>query len=150
VLPLENFSSDSADPSIANAVTEALTNALAQQDGIRVISRTSSTHYKQLQLPLTELARRMSVEWVIEGSIISAGGKWRVIVQVIDGRTDEPAWASSYDRAAADVLSLQSSLAPRIARDITRAIALRRGGTAGSDGVTRTGSVATTERVDRP
>jgi TolB-like protein len=67
----------------------------------------------------------MDVDWVVEGALISVGGRSRVIVQLIDAPADEHAWAATYDRPAADALSLPSSLAPAMARDIARRVRSR-------------------------
>lgn len=135
VLPIQNVSGDSRNDALAGAMTEALIAALTNEAGVRVLSRTSSTYYGRQGQPLTELARRMNVEWVIEGALISVGGQSRVIVQLIDAPADEHAWAGTYDRAAADALSLQS-LAPPIAQDIARILTTRRSRAAGGPHLT--------------
>lgn len=126
VLPLDNFSGDSRNDAVASALTEALIAALSNQTGVRVLSRTSSVYYGRQPQPLTELARRMDVDWIVEGALISVGGRSRVIVQLIDAPADEHAWAATYDRPTADALSLQSSLAPPIAHDIARILSAKR------------------------
>lgn len=136
VLPLDNFSGDSRNDAVASALTEALIAALSNEGGVRVLSRTSSAYYGQQRQPLTELARRMDVDWVVEGALISLGGHSRVIVQLIDAPADEHAWAATYDRPTVDALSLQSSLAPPIARDIAQILAARGSRQAGSQQVT--------------
>jgi TolB-like protein len=126
VLPLDNFSGDSRNDAVARAITEALIAALSNEQGVTVISRTSSAYYGKLQGPMTDLARRMGVDWVVEGSLVCSGGRLRVIVQLIDAPADEHAWSETYDRTLTDPLSLQSSLAPPIAHDIAQVLADRR------------------------
>lgn len=141
VLPLDNFSGDSRNDALASALTEALIAALSNEPGVRVLSRTSSVYYGGQRQPLTELARRMDVDWVVEGALISMGGRSRVIVQLIDAPADEHAWAATYDRPAADALSLQSSLAPPMARDIARILSAKRSREAGTGPVTHAPAV---------
>lgn len=141
VLPLDNFSGDSRNDALASALTEALIAALSNEPGLRVLSRTSSVYYGRQRQPLTELARRMDVDWVVEGALISMGGRSRVIVQLIDAPADEHAWAATYDRPAADALSLQSSLAPPMARDIARILSAKRSREAGTGPVTHAPAV---------
>lgn len=135
VLPLDNFSGDSRNDAVASALTEALIAALSNQPNVRVLSRTSSMYYGGQPQPLTSLAQRMDVDWIVEGALISAGGHSRVIVQLIDAPADEHAWAATYDRPTADALSLQSSLAPPIAHDIARILGAKRSREAGSERV---------------
>jgi TolB-like protein len=121
VLPLENYSS-AAKQTSCNVMTEALTAALSQADGLQVISRTSSMHYKGAGLPLPAIARALDVDWIVEGSVLVVGGRVRVIAQLIDAASDEHIWAATYDRPFGDLLSLQAGLASAMARDVDAAI----------------------------
>lgn len=123
VLPLDNYSGDPKQDHLANAMTEALITALSQVEGLRVVSRTSSMHYKGASKPLPEIARELAVDWIVEGSVVSGSGRVRVIGQLIDTSSDEHVWAASYDRRFQDALSLQTGLASVIARDVDSAIA---------------------------
>ena len=124
VLPLENFSSAAKQDQLANVMTEALIAALSQTEGLQVISRTSSMHYKGTGQPLPMIARALAVDWIVEGSVLVVGGRVRVIAQLIDAVSDEHIWAATYDRPFGDLLSLQSGLASAMARDL--AIAIKR------------------------
>jgi TolB-like protein len=150
VLPLANFSGNSGNDPLASAITEALIASLSGEEGLQVISRTSSEHYGKQQMPLTELARQMGVEWIIEGSVVRAGARLRVTVQLIDAVADEHAWAAVYDRRIVDALSLQSSLGPPIAHDIANAVARTRSPAAGAELQTgESQTPATTARLNR-
>ena len=122
VLPLENFSSAAKQDQLANVMTEALIAALSQTEGLQVISRTSSTHYKGTGQPLPMIARALAVDWIVEGSVLVVGERVRVIAQLIDAASDEHIWAATYDRPFGDLLSLQSGLASAMARDLDGAI----------------------------
>jgi TolB-like protein len=122
VLPLQNFSTD-GDESFADGMMEALITDLARLDGIRVISRTSSMMYKQHRQSLPAIGRALSVDFVIEGSVIKANGRVRITAQLIDARSDEHIWAESYDRPLRDILAIQSEVAAAIAAAVKARIA---------------------------
>ena len=123
VLPLQNFSSDSAADYFADGMTEALITTLSQIPRLRVVSRTSSMPYKQGRQSLREIAGELGVRWIVEGSYIRSGGRIRVTAQLIDATTDQHRWAKSYDRTQRDTLVLQAEVATAIARDVGGALA---------------------------
>ncbi len=120
VLPVENLSGD--DPQqeyLADGITEALISGLAQVKALgRVVSRTSVMRYKRSPKPLPEIARELSVDAVIEGTVQRAGGRVRVTAKFIRASTDAPLWAREYDFDLGDVLELQSEVARAIADEI--------------------------------
>ena len=111
VLPLENLSGDSSQEYFADGMTDALTTKLAQVSALRVISRTSATHYKGTKLRLPEIARELSVDAVVEGTVMRTGGRVRINAQLIDARTDRHLWAQAYERDLTDVNALGSEVA---------------------------------------
>ena len=122
VLPMANFSADAREQYVADGMTEALIAGLAQIDSLRVISRTSMMRYKTTERSLPEIADELAVDLIVEGSIVKAGDRVRVIAQLIDAKTDEHIWAGSYDQTAGDILAVQSKVATTIARDVTSAL----------------------------
>jgi TolB-like protein len=122
VLPLANFSDDAAVEPFADALTEVLVMELAQAGGLRVVSRTSSMHYKGTRKPLREIARELDVELVVEGSVVRSNGRIRVVAQLIDALTDQHLWAHSYERGPGDPLVLQAGIAREITKDLTVAV----------------------------
>jgi TolB-like protein/Flp pilus assembly protein TadD len=128
VLPLENFSGDPAQEYFADGMTEALITDLAQIDGLHVISRTSSMHYKDQRKPLPDIARELGVDLIVEGSVAKAGERVRITAQLIDASTDEHLWARNYDRTLRDVLTLQAEVATAVAREVNVAVTPRRQG----------------------
>ena len=126
VLPLDNYSGDARQDALANALTDALIMELSQMDGLSVVSRTSAMHYKRVDKPLREIARELSVDWIVEGSLVAGNGRVRIVGQLIDASKDEHVWAAAYNRQLENPLSLQMSLAATIARDLDTAIARRR------------------------
>jgi TolB-like protein len=124
VLPLEAFSSDPAQKHLAAAMTDALITALAQVEGMRVISRTSSMNYQGATKALPDIGRELGVDFILEGSVVKAGNRARVTAQLINAATDEHVWARSYGRPARDTLAFQDAIAGTIVRDLT--IAMKR------------------------
>jgi TolB-like protein/DNA-binding winged helix-turn-helix (wHTH) protein/Flp pilus assembly protein TadD len=118
VLPLENLSGDPSQEYFADGITDALITQLAKLHGLRVISRTSIMQYKSLRKPLPDIARDLSVDAVVEGSVSRAGNRVRVTAQLVDAHADRHLWAEEYERDLCDVLSLQSELARDIAEQV--------------------------------
>jgi TolB-like protein len=118
VLPLENYSADARHDYFADGLTEALIARLAQADALRVISRTSSMHYKGQRKPLPQIARELGVHLIVEGSVVTQGDRMRITAQLIEADTDEHLWAKTYDRPLRDVLAVQAEIAAAIAKDV--------------------------------
>ncbi|HTM58042.1 MAG TPA: protein kinase [Candidatus Udaeobacter sp.] len=118
VLPFENRSGDPAQDFFADGLTDMLITDLAQIGALRVISRTSAMRFKGTARSLPEIARELNVQAVVEGSAMRAGGRVRVTVQLLDALADQSLWARSYERAEADLITLQSEVAGAIAEGI--------------------------------
>lgn len=118
VLPLENLSGDPAQEYFADGMTDALITQLSQIRKLRVISRTSVMQYKRTQKPLSEIARDLNVDAVVEGSVVRANGRVRINAQLIDARNDRNLWTESYQNDLSDILALQSSVARAIAAEV--------------------------------
>lgn len=122
VLPLEAFSTESGQKHLAGAMTEALITALAQVEGLRVISRTSSMNYQGVPKSLPDIGRELGVDLILEGSVVRVGERVRVTAQLINVETDEHMWARSYGRPLRNSLAFQDAIAATIVRDITVAM----------------------------
>jgi TolB-like protein/DNA-binding winged helix-turn-helix (wHTH) protein/Tfp pilus assembly protein PilF len=118
VLPLQNLSGDSSQDYFADGMTEALITNLAQIKSLRVISRTSSMHYKGTQEKLPQIAKELNVDAVVEGVVVRSGDQVRIDAQLIRADGDRHIWARNYDRKMSDVLSLQADVAQAIATEI--------------------------------
>jgi serine/threonine protein kinase/Flp pilus assembly protein TadD len=118
VLPFENRSGDPAQEFFADGMTDALIADLAQIAALRVISRTSAMRFKGTHPPLSEIARELRVDGVVEGSALRVGDRVRITVQLVDVASDRSMWARSYDRGLTDILALQSEVARAIADEI--------------------------------
>lgn len=118
VLPLENVSGDSSQDYFADGMTDAMITDLGKLGGLRVISRTSAMQYKGVHKPLPQIARELSVDAVIEGTVLRSGDRVRITAQLVDARADRHLWAQSYEGDVLDVLRLQSEVASTIASQI--------------------------------
>jgi TolB-like protein/DNA-binding winged helix-turn-helix (wHTH) protein len=114
VLPLANLSGDPEQEYFAEGMTEELITDLAKVEALRVISRTSAMQYKGAHKSLSEIARSLNVDAVVEGSVERSGNRVRVRIQLIEAATDRHLWAESYERDLRDILGLQSEMARAI------------------------------------
>ena len=118
VLPLENLGRDPSQDYLADAMTEELIGRLSKIRSLRVISRTSTMHFKHTQLSAPEIAKTLAVDAIVEGSLMREGSQIRVHAQLIRGATDEHLWSETYDRQLEDVLALESAIAQSIASKV--------------------------------
>lgn len=117
VLPFANLSSMEGSECFADGMQDALISELAQIASLRVISRGSCMQY-QSATPLSNFARALQLDVVIEGSVLLEGDRVRISVRLIDVLNDRHLWAQSYERHLRDVLSCQSEVARSIAQQI--------------------------------
>jgi TolB-like protein/Tfp pilus assembly protein PilF len=118
VLPLENLSNDPEQDYFADGMTDELITELAKISNLRVISRTSVQCYKKARKPLPQIARKLNVDAVVEGTVLRSGDRVRITAQLIDARREAHLWAQGYERNIDDVLQLQAELAQAIALQI--------------------------------
>jgi TolB-like protein/Flp pilus assembly protein TadD len=118
VLPLENLSGDPGQEYFADGMTDALVTNLAQISSLKVISRTSVMAYKGTRKRLSEIARELNVDGIVEGAVIRSGDRVRVDAQLVEAATDRHAWARTYERNLGEVISLQGEIARAIATEI--------------------------------
>jgi TolB-like protein/Tfp pilus assembly protein PilF len=118
VLPLENRSGDPEQEYFADGVTDALIRDLAQIGEMRVISRTSSMHYKGSKLTVPQIAEELNVDAIVEGSVQRSGDRVQITAQLIYAPTDRPLWSASYERDLLNILPLQGEVASAIATGI--------------------------------
>jgi TolB-like protein len=118
VLPLENLSGDADQQYFTEGLTDAITTDLAQIGALRVISRTSALAYRNRRDTLTAMARELQVDHVVEGSVLRAGNRIRITVQLIDASEDRHIWARNYEGDLRDILRLQSEVAQAIASEV--------------------------------
>lgn len=122
VLPLKNLSGDSRQEYLADGLTEELIGRLAGIRDLRVISRTSSMRFKESSFSAKEIARRLGVDALVEGSVLREGSHIRIHAQLIRGETDAHIWSETYDREISDSLVLESQVAQAIAEKVSATV----------------------------
>ncbi|HEV3275882.1 MAG TPA: winged helix-turn-helix domain-containing protein [Terriglobia bacterium] len=122
VLPLENLSGDPGQDYFAAGITDDLTTELAHIHGLRVVSRTSASQFQSARRSLPEIARALSVDGVIEGSVVRAGNRVRITTQLIEAASDRHLWAGTYEDSVDEVIALQDRVARDVARQVRAAV----------------------------
>lgn len=119
VLPFENLGADKENAYFASGVQDEILSNLAKIADLKVISRTSVSQYQGgAPRNLREIGRALGVTHVLEGSVQRAAGKVRVHAQLIDARSDKHLWGQTYDRALADVFTIETEVAQTIANEL--------------------------------
>lgn len=115
VLPFENLSEDKANSYFAEGIQDEILTRLAKIADLKVISRTSTQHFKSSPDNLPQIARQLGVAHILEGSVQKANDQVRVNVQLINALTDAHLWADTFDRKLTDIFAVESEIAKTIA-----------------------------------
>src|SRR5438046_3410525 len=115
VMPFENLSEDKANAYFADGIQDEVLTRLSKIHDLKVISRTSTQHYKSAPENLPEIARLLGVAHILEGSVQKSGESVRVNVQLIKAANDSHLWADTFDRKLTDIFSVESEVAKAIA-----------------------------------
>ena len=118
VLPFENLSADKDQAYFADGMTDELIAHLAKIRSLRVISRTSSMEYKGAHKTLSQIARDLHVDSVVEGTVLRSGDRVRITAELVQVATDRHLWAETYESQLGDILTLQSHVASAIVNEI--------------------------------
>jgi TolB-like protein/class 3 adenylate cyclase len=115
VLPFENLSDEKENAYFADGVQVEILTRLSKIADLKVISRTSTQHYKSAPKNLIEIAKQLGVAHILEGRVQKSGDTVRVNVQLIKAASDSQLWASTFDRKLSDIFSVESEVAKAIA-----------------------------------
>jgi serine/threonine protein kinase/Tfp pilus assembly protein PilF len=115
VLPFSNLSNDQANAFFADGIQDEILTRLSKIADLKVISRTSTQHYKSAPKNLPEIARQLGVAYILEGSVQKSGDAMRVNVQLIKAADDSHLWADTFDRKLTDIFSVETEVARAIA-----------------------------------
>jgi serine/threonine-protein kinase len=118
VLPLINMSEDKNNEYFSDGISEELLNLLAQVPKLRVIARTSSFAFKGEKVDLGDVARKLHVASILEGSVRKAGDTVRITVQLIRASDSSHLWSEDYDRKLTDVFKVQDEIAAAVVEQL--------------------------------
>jgi len=121
VLPFRNVGNDREHDYLADGLTDTLITDLSKVSGLVIVCRQSSFAYRDSDTPLTEIARRFRVRYLILGSVQRAGHRLRIAARVIDSETDTTIWAERYDREMGDLFAIEDD----VCRSIVLALRIR-------------------------
>ncbi|HJW37723.1 MAG TPA: adenylate/guanylate cyclase domain-containing protein [Candidatus Udaeobacter sp.] len=115
VLPFENLSSEKENAYFADGIQDEILTRLSKIADLKVISRTSTQHYKSAPENLPEIAKQLGVAHILEGTVQKSGDAVRINVQLIKAVNDSHLWADTFDRKLTDIFSVESEVAKAIA-----------------------------------
>jgi len=118
VLPFDNLSRDPDNAYFCEGVQDEILTRLAKVADLKVISRTSTQHFKSTPDNLPAIAKQLGVAHILEGSVQKASDQVRVNVQLINAMTDAHLWADTYDRKLTDIFAVESEIAKTIAETL--------------------------------
>ncbi len=118
VLPFENRSEDKANAYFAEGIQDEILTRLSKIADLKVISRTSTQHYKSAPENVPEIARQLGVAHILEGSVQKSGDAVPVNVQLIKAADDSHLWADTFDRKLTDIFSVESDVAKAVAEQL--------------------------------
>lgn len=122
VLPFVDMSAGEAYGYLSDGMSEEILNRLSQSAHLRVISRTSSFALRDADLDVPQIADRLGVDYVLEGSVRRADDRFRITVQLIDAATNSHVWSRTYDRAFEDLFAAQDEIAVSVATAVGSAL----------------------------
>jgi len=140
VLPFVNMSPDKEQDYFADGISEELLNLLAQTPELRVIARTSSFSFKGKEADIAEIAKKLNVAHVLEGSVRRSGEKIRITAQLIRTSDSSRLWSQSYDRELTDVFAIQDEIASAVVLQLRTTLL---GGKPSAPGLAHDGSART-------
>jgi serine/threonine-protein kinase len=119
VLPLENLSADASQEYFTDGMTEALITDLGKVASLAVISRSAVMRYKATRKPVSEIARELKVDAVVEGTVLRSGDRVLITAHLVSPEDNRQLWSERYERNMRDVLTLTGEVAQSIAEGIS-------------------------------
>ena len=115
VVPFNDLSSEGNQAWFADGLAEEILNSLARLPELKVVSRTSSFHFRNQEISLREIASQLDVEHILEGSVRRSGDQLRVTAQLIRAADDSRIWSATYNASSDDVFRVQEDVAENVA-----------------------------------
>jgi adenylate cyclase len=114
VLPFQNMSGDAEQEYFSDGISEDITTDLSKVSALGVVARNTAFTFKGQSVDVAEIARKLGVSHILEGSVRKAGGRVRINAQLIDGANGEHLWAERYDRDLEDIFAIQDEISKAI------------------------------------
>jgi adenylate cyclase len=114
VLPFLNMSGDAEQEYFSDGISEDITTDLSKISALAVTARNTAFMFKGQSVDISEIARKLDVGHVLEGSVRKAGGRVRITAQLIDGESGDHVWAERYDRDLTDIFAIQDEISKAI------------------------------------
>ena len=114
VLPFVNMSGDSEQEYFSDGISEDITTDLSKVSALEVIARNTAFQFKGHSVDVCDVANKLAVSHVLEGSVRKAGDRVRITAQLIDGSTGGHVWADRYDRDLTDIFAIQDEISKAI------------------------------------
>ena len=122
VLPFENMSTDPENEYFSDGITDDIIAQLSKISALKVISRTSSMQYKKTTKKITAIAEELGVGAILEGSVRRAGQRVRIVVHLVEPKTEKHLWGDTFDRQLTDIFEVQSEVAQQITGALSLAL----------------------------
>ena len=122
VLPFVNMSDGETDEYFSDGISEELLNLLARVPKLRVISRNSAFGFKDQGLENYEIAKRLGVAHILDGSVRKSGNEVRITVRLIDARSSAILWSNAYDRPMENIFTIQGEIATHVVEQLRVAL----------------------------
>ncbi|NNE06697.1 MAG: hypothetical protein HKN15_13330, partial [Xanthomonadales bacterium] len=123
VLPFVNMSSDPEQEFFSDGISEEILNVLTRIPNLKVAARTSSFQFKGQNLDVDEIAMKLNVNHILEGSVRKAGNQLRITAQLIKAESGFHLWSETFDRELKDVFAIQDEIANAIAVELRSRLA---------------------------
>ena len=114
VLPFANMSGDAEQEYFSDGISEDITTDLSKISALAVTARNSAFMFKGQAVDVCDIARKLGVTHVLEGSVRKAGSRVRITAQLIDGASGDHLWAERYDRDLTDIFAIQDEISKAI------------------------------------
>jgi len=118
VLPFTNLSDEPELEYFSDGITEELIGTLAKVSGLKVTSKTSAFFYKEKDVNLRTVGKKLKVDNALEGSVRKSGNRLRITAQLINVADDTHLWSETYDREMKDGFDIQDEISKDVVKNI--------------------------------
>lgn len=124
VLPFLDLTDGMHEETFADGMTEELIDKFSKIQGLQVAAPTSSFYFKDKQVPIADIARTLSVSYIVDGSVRKSGSRLRVAARLVRADNGYVVWSETYDRPFDDRLMVQDDIAGEVTKALRASIAV--------------------------